>query len=94
MACTVGYNSFLWFSFVHYSSLFQYFFLIYYDPYSSWKFLIFLEYLFVNFFENIMIMIEIQYSGTALLLLEVLGRYFQKIIYYILLIMRIYSRAL
>jgi len=32
----------LWFSIVHYSSLFQYFFLsIHYCPYSSWKFLIF-----------------------------------------------------
>jgi len=29
----------LWFNVVHYSSLFQYF-LIYYGPYSSWKFLI------------------------------------------------------
>jgi len=32
----------LWFNVVHYSSLFQYFFSIYYyGPYSSWKFLIF-----------------------------------------------------
>jgi len=31
----------LWFNVVHYSSLFQYFFSIYYDPYSSQKFLIF-----------------------------------------------------
>jgi len=28
----------LWFNVVHFSSLFQYFFLIYYSPYSSWKF--------------------------------------------------------
>jgi len=52
----------LWFNVVH---LFQYFFLIYYGPYSSWNILMFLVYLFVNFFENtiimIMIMIEIQY---------------------------------
>jgi len=59
-------NSFDWFNFVHYSSLFQHFFLIYYSPYSSWKFLIFLVYLFGNFFWNtiIMIMIEIQYRGS------------------------------
>jgi len=31
----------LWFSIVHYSSLFQSFLSIYYRPYSSWKFLIF-----------------------------------------------------
>jgi len=31
----------LWFNVVHYSSLFQYFFSIYYSPYSGWKFLIF-----------------------------------------------------
>jgi len=31
----------LWFNVVHYSSLFQYVFLIYYGPYSSWKFLFF-----------------------------------------------------
>jgi len=31
----------LWFNIVHYSSLYQYFFSIYYGPYSSWKFLIF-----------------------------------------------------
>jgi len=31
----------LWFNVVHYSSLFQYFFSIYYGPYSSRKFLIF-----------------------------------------------------
>ena len=32
----------LWFSVLHYSSLFQYIFLsIYYRPYSSWKLLIF-----------------------------------------------------
>jgi len=44
----------LWFNVIHYSSLFQYFFSIYYGPYSSWK----LVYLFVNFFCNtIMIMI-------------------------------------
>jgi len=29
------------FNVVHYSSLFQYFFSVYYGPYSSWKFLIF-----------------------------------------------------
>jgi len=32
----------LWFNVMHYSSLFWYFFSIYYGPYSSWKFLIFL----------------------------------------------------
>jgi len=51
---------------MHHSSLFQYF---YYDPYST----NFLVYLFFNFFGNtitmIMIMIEIQYSSTVLLLL-------------------------
>jgi len=31
----------LWFNVAHYSSLFQYFFTIYYGPYSSWKFIIF-----------------------------------------------------
>jgi len=31
----------LWFNVAHYSSLSQYFFSIYYGPYSSWKFLIF-----------------------------------------------------
>jgi len=41
---------FQWFNVVHYSSLFQYFFLIYYGPYSSQKFLIFLVHLFANFF--------------------------------------------
>jgi len=48
----------LWFNVVHYSSLFQYCFSIYYGPYSSWN----LVYLFVNFFVNtiVMIMIEIQ----------------------------------
>jgi len=33
---------FQWFNVAHYSSLFQYFFSIYYGAYSSWKFLIFL----------------------------------------------------
>jgi len=31
----------LWFKVVHYSSLFQYFFLTYNGPYYNWKFLIF-----------------------------------------------------
>jgi len=35
----------LWFNVMHYSSLFQYFFPIYYGTYSGWKFLIFLVYL-------------------------------------------------
>jgi len=39
----------LWFNVVHYSSLFQYFVLIYYGPYSSWKLRIFFVYLFANF---------------------------------------------
>jgi len=54
----------LWFNDVHYSSLFQYFFSIYYGPYSSWKFLV---HLFVNFFGNtiMMIMIEKQYRGGS-----------------------------
>jgi len=34
----------LWFNVMYYSSLFQYFFSIYYGPYSSWKLL----YLFVD----------------------------------------------
>jgi len=44
---------------VHYSSSFQYFFSIYYGPYSDWKFLIFKVYLFINFFENSIVMIMI-----------------------------------
>jgi len=31
----------LWYNVMHYSSLFQYFFLIYNGPYSSWKFSVF-----------------------------------------------------
>jgi len=46
---------------VHYSSLFQYFFSIYYGPYTLAE--IFLVYLFANFFGNTIIMtiIEMQY---------------------------------
>jgi len=42
----------LWFNVVYYSSLFQYFFSIYYGPYSSWKFLIFLAYLYLKTFSE------------------------------------------
>jgi len=46
-------------------------FSIYYGPYSSWKFLIFLVHLFVSFFwkHYLWLWFEIKYSGTALLLL-------------------------
>jgi len=36
---TTAFVDLLWFNVVHCSSLFQYFFSIYYDPYSNWKFL-------------------------------------------------------
>jgi len=36
----------LWFNVVHYSSLFQSFFWIYYGPYFIWRFITFLMYLY------------------------------------------------
>jgi len=42
----------LWFYVMQYSSLFRYFFPIYYGPYSSWEFLV---YSFVNFLRNTII---------------------------------------
>jgi len=58
----------LWFNVVHYSSLFQYFFDLLWSLYSSWKLQIFFG-VFVNFLKMNMVMIEIQYSDIALLLL-------------------------
>jgi len=51
---------------MHYSSLFQYFVLIYYGPYPSWKFLSVRTCLLAIFGNTIiMIMIEIQYRDGS-----------------------------
>jgi len=54
----------LWFNVLHYSSLFQYFFSIYYGPYSSLKFLIFLVYLYIRVSLGIVHLVELkEFSG-------------------------------
>jgi len=50
-----------WFNVVHYSTLFQYFFSIYYGPYSSWKFLVYL------FVKKTITMVMIVFCWEALL---------------------------